>query len=323
MKARCWGVVMKKTNKITDGALLTAIYIVLLLTVVFIPVMFLPGLIMLPIPFIVYATRYSYRPAIVMFLVALALTLLVATFISLPITLLAGVGGIVIGHAIYTGRKPYEIWAQGTLGYIVSLIVIFVLAQLVFNINIYHETEAMINESIQIMRAAFEQFNLPAEQMKMFEALEEQMRFFPDLLPASIAISSILLAFGSTWLSFKIMNRIERKQYAFPPFRKFLLPKSLIFIYAVVLIAILFFNGGETFVIITSNIYMLLFVLFVIQGFSFIFFIAHLKNWHRSIPIVAVVISLLFPSLFMLMAQFLGIIDLAFNFRKHQDETNK
>lgn len=307
---------MGEAKKITDGALLTAVYIVLLLVVVFIPFMFLPGLVMLPVPFIIFATRYNYRPALIMFFVTLSLTLLVATIVSLPITILAGIGGIVIGSAIYNGKKPYEIWAQGTIGFIISMMLVFILMQLVLDINIYHEVEAMIDESISMMGSIIEQFNLPEEQMKLIAEFEEQMRSFPDLLPASIAISSILIAFGSTWLSFKLMNRIENKQFAFPPFRMFLLPRIILYMYAFVLLAILFVDGGSTFRIVTTNVYMLLFVLFIIQGFSFIFFFAHVRKLHQSIPIIIVVVSFLIPSLFMLMIQFLGIIDLAFNFRK-------
>src|SRR5699024_12520400 len=99
---------MSQSKKITDGALLMAIYIVLLIMSVFIPVFILIGLFILPIPFIIYASRYNWKPTLLIIFLALVLSLLFATIVSLPLTLIASLGGLAIGTAIYnkdTDRK--------------------------------------------------------------------------------------------------------------------------------------------------------------------------------------------------------------------------
>src|SRR5699024_10980189 len=171
--------------------------------------------------------------------------LLFATFVSLPITVLAGIGGMIIGTSLHHGRNPYETWARGTIGFIVSLLLVIGLMQFALNINVYDETAQLVEESLEMTKSMMTTFNLNAEQMKQFEQVEEQMRAFPDLLPASIAITSILLALGSIWFSFKVMNRVQRKAFAFPPFKEFSLPKGIIWFYIIALFATLFITDKE------------------------------------------------------------------------------
>lgn len=313
---------MKEANKITEGALLTAIYIVLLLIMIFVPFIFIIGLVVLPIPFIIYAQRYDYRPALVMFFVASAMTMLFATFVSLPITLLAGIGGIVIGTAIHRGRKPYEVWARGTIGFIVATVIIILFLQFALDINIYQQTEQLVEESLEMTQSMMQTFNFDVEQMEEFSLVEEQMRTFPDLLPAAIAIFGIMLALGSIWFSFKVVNRVENKQLAFPPFKEFTLPKGIVWIYIIALFATIFMTDTEATIYIAAlNASMLIIALFIIQGFSFIFFYAGVKKWHRAIPIVIIVVSFLIPFISMIIIRFIGIIDLLFDLKEKLAQT--
>src|SRR5699024_8413276 len=92
---------MSQSKKIIDGALLMAIYIVLLSMSVFIPMLILIGLFILTIPFIIYASRYTWKPTLLIIVLALVLSLLFATIVSLPLTLIARLGRLAIGTAIY------------------------------------------------------------------------------------------------------------------------------------------------------------------------------------------------------------------------------
>lgn len=315
---------MKEANKITEGALLTAIYIALLLVVIFIPFIFMIGLFILPTPFIVYAKRHGYEPAIVMFFVASALTLLFATLVSLPITVLAGIGGIAIGTALHRGRKPYETWARGTVGFIVAMLIIIFIMQFVLDVNIYEQTETLVEESLEMTKAMMVTMNFDVDQMEEFTALEEQMRMFPDLLPASIAIMSILLALGSLWVSYKIISRIEKKRLSFPPFRQFSLPKGIVFAYFITLLMTLMISDKDgTIYIAALNATLLLIILLIIQGFSFIFFYSDFQKWSRGIPVIIVIVSLLIPFLSMIIVQFIGIIDILLDIKGKISQTDE
>src|SRR5699024_2722363 len=126
---------MIQSKRITEGALLTAVYIVLLLLTVFVPFFILIGICLLLVPFIMYASKYGWKSSIIMFIGALIISLLIATIVSLPITLLVGIGGIVIGTAIYQGVKAYETWARGALGFILGFLLVLALIYFVLDVN--------------------------------------------------------------------------------------------------------------------------------------------------------------------------------------------
>src|SRR5699024_2314161 len=113
---------MSQSKKITDGAYLIAIYIMLLIMSVFIPVFILIGLFILPIPFIIYASRYKWKPTLLIIVLALVLSLLFATIVSFPLTLIASLGGLAIGTAIYNKDTSNQTSTQGTLGCIIGLL---------------------------------------------------------------------------------------------------------------------------------------------------------------------------------------------------------
>lgn len=315
---------MNRAKNITDGALLTAIYIVLLLIAIFVPFTFLFGLFILPIPFIIYTARHGARAALLMMFAALGISLIFATVISLPITFMVGIGGIAIGHAIHKKSAAYETWARGTVGFIVGIISVMLFIQFLLNINIYQEIELMIEESINMTKSLFNQFGFGPENMKQLEPFEEQMRSFPDFLPASIAITSTFLAFMSQWLSYKIMNRIESRQLFFPPFRQFNLPMSVIWIYFLALILVMFqTDTGSSLYLASINVMALTVTLIIIQGYSFIFFYADHKKMHQVIPIAIVIASLIFPFIFMFVIRIIGIIDLGFQLKAKVAHANK
>src|SRR5690625_2286592 len=126
---------MNQSKQITDGALLIGVFIILLLMAMFVPFFILVAIILLPVPFVLYASRYDWKPALLMFAVAILLSLLFATYLSLPITMLVGIAGIMIGSAIHRRLSPYETWARGSIGFIAGLVLVFIFTQLVLQIN--------------------------------------------------------------------------------------------------------------------------------------------------------------------------------------------
>ncbi|MEI3604429.1 YybS family protein [Pseudogracilibacillus sp. SE30717A] len=307
---------MNQSKKITDGALLTAVYIVLLLIVIFVPFIMTFGIFVLPVPFVIYAARHGWKPTILMLLTTTLLTMVFATVVSLPVTLLAGIGGIFIGTAINKKLGAYEVWARGSVGFIVGMVFVLIIVQYVVNINIYEEMDIMIQDSISMTRSIMDQIGLDANSEKQLKLIEEQMYTFKDLLPSSIAIASIFLAFVSQWISNKVINRIENKKLQFPPFKQFNLPTAVIWIYFFALILSFIDLGTDSgLYLVVLNVFALTTILITIQGLSFVFFYADFKKMHKSIPIIIVVFTLLIPQLFMFLIRIIGIMDLGFSLK--------
>lgn len=315
---------MTGSKKITEGALLTAVYIALLWMTVFIPVISMFTFFALAIPFIIYTAKHNWQPALMMFIVAIMLSLIFATLFSLPMTLLMAFGGIMIGKAIYDGRSAYETWARGTVGFIFGLLIVFIIIQFVLQINIFAEIDQAITESMNIMQSMMNQLGLNDEIEGQMKLIEEQMHFFKDLIPASIAVISILMAFVSQWLSYKIINRIEQQHLYFPKFKSFNLPRSVVWVYLVFLLLSFFIqdDGGSLYIVV-MNVVLLLMILLAIQGLSFIFFYTDYKQMSKAIPIIIVVVTIIIPGIPLLIVRIIGIIDLGYGLKKRIAESDK
>ncbi|MGM8212847.1 YybS family protein [Virgibacillus sp. W0430] len=306
---------MNQSKKLTDAALLIAVYILLLTITVFVPFFSFFVLFLLPIPFVIYAYRYSWKPTLIMLIAATILSMFFATVISLPLTVLAGSGGIVIGYSLYRRLTPYEAWARGTVGFIAGLLIVFVATQLLLGINITDEIDVLVEESMKTSSAILEQAGLEQSE-EQIALVEAQMSMMKNLLPVGFAVSAIILAFVAQWMSYKVINRLENKRLRFPPFREFELPVALIWIYFSALIISLFeLDPSSALFLAIQNVLYLVVLFLTLQGLSFIFFYMHHKKISKAVPIMIVIAALLLPPL-LYFVRIIGIIDIGFGLRK-------
>ncbi|WP_347861835.1 YybS family protein [Salimicrobium sp. PL1-032A] len=308
---------MKNTKQITEGALLTGIYLVMLLIIIFLPIPILSTFVMLalPIPFVIYSYHFGYKAGFFMFFGALVLASVIATVFSLPVTLLTGVGGVALGGAMHNNRNAYETWVTGSLGFIGGLVAVYVLTQTLFGVNWMEEIQVAVDESITItedmLGSAGEE-----ETGVSVDALRQQLENLPDYLPSILAATGIFMALISQWLSYKLINRLERTSLSFPPVREMRLPTSILWYYFIaMLFNFIFMEQGGIWYIATVNVFTLTGMLLILQGFSFVFFYSQQKNWPKAAPIIVVLLSVLMPQIFLYLVRILGIIDIGFPWR--------
>lgn len=307
---------MNQSKMLTEGAIFSAIFLVLMLASL-IPILSLFTIFLLPVPFVIYVARHGVKPGLLVLVVTSLLTILFFTIFTLPYTLLMGAGGLLIGHGIYKKRSAYETWGYGTLGFIGGILFSVIFAQVIFNVNFIDQFETMATDQMQTYISIIENVGVTETDTELEEMLIEQINALVNLIPAFLALSAIILAFLVQWISYKIINRMERKAYFFPPFRNLQLPRSIIWLYLLVLI-VSFFDIASSGILFMGlqNALLILEILLVIQGFSFIFFFTHYKKWSRTIPVVSIVLTILFPIFLLYFIRILGIIDIGLNVRK-------
>lgn len=308
---------MNQSKRLTDGALLLAIYTILLLIVTYIPIpiLSLVTFFLLPVPFILYAARYDYKPSIIVFIIAIILTLMFASVFSLATPIIVGLGGIMIGSAIYKNKEPFETLGRGTFGFIIGLLFFYIYTQLLLDINWIQDIKQMVTESMEMSRGLFEQVGLGTE-LDVEEMIQEYINYITNLLPMFLVLSALVFAFISQWVGYKIINRLEKMELKFPPFRSIQFPTSFIWIYLGALIfSLILTDTSSMFYIAVQNIVMIISVFLTIQGFSFIFFYTHHKKLSKSIPIIAIVLTFIMPILIDLV-RIIGIVDIGFKLRE-------
>lgn len=313
---------MMGSKQITDGALMTGVYLIMLLINVFVPFVGILVFFALPVPFIIYSYRHGFKPGVFMVLTAIILSLLVATIYSLPITLMAGVGGLFIGLSLNKERSAYETLAVGTVGFLLGLVSVFLVTQMLFGVNWIDEINTMLDESFAMTEGMMDSFigenEATEEQM---QALQEQVQQFPDIIPSLFAIMALGLAFISQLLSYKILNRMEQKKLKFAKFRDFKLPTSILWYYFFGMIFTWINTDTESMVYLAAiNIFIVTGLLIALQGFAFIFYYTHVKKLSKAIPVVTIILTILLPTVLLYLVRILGIIDLGFSLRNRLKE---
>ncbi|HLS60852.1 MAG TPA: YybS family protein [Virgibacillus sp.] len=307
---------MNQTREVTDGAMWSAIYIVLLLITIFIPFFMLVGLFILPIPFIIYASKYDWRPSLIMFGAIIILSLFFATAFTLPMTILSGIGGIMIGSAIHHRSSAYETWVRGSMGFIVGLLFVFLFTQLLLQIDFAAQMDSVLDESMELSEQLLEKYGFNGTGEEGIALIEESLSQVKNLIPVGIAIAGIIIAFLSQWAAYKVMNRLQSKEMHFPPFRMLNFPVAIVWVYFILLVTSFMELDPDGLLSITvSNFSLLVGFFLTLQGLSFIFFYWHHRKWSKVLPIISVVATILFPFLLIYFIRIIGIIDIGFGLR--------
>ncbi|KGP73205.1 YybS family protein [Pontibacillus yanchengensis] len=307
---------MKQSNVLKDGVLYAAIYLMILMATVFIPGIEIVTLFILPLPFVLFASRYGWKAALAFSAGAIFISLFVATIYSLPLTAIAVFGGVAVGLAIHQRKNPYEAWAQGAVGFVIGIVMFYLLSLWLFNINWIEEIDGYIQESIQTSKQIMESVGSSVSEEQL-QLLEEQFSQVTVLLPSFMGIFAVGLAFITLWLGFKMMNKLFNESFYFPPIRSLSFPKVLLWYYLIAVIATWFdFEQGTIWKEAVQNAYTFTGFFITLQGLSFMFAYAYEKKLSKAFPITGVVITLLLPFLLLYPVRILGIIDLGFSLRE-------
>lgn len=251
-----------------------------------------------------------------MFTAALLFTLLFGPVFSM-FTLLAGVGGVFLGGALYNKQSSLEAWAFGSVGFSIGAAGIYLASQLLFGVNWGEQISTSLDEAFTRTNNMLPGMLGGENTEASLEALRETVEFLPDIIPSILVMTGIVFAFISQWLTYKVINRVDKKQFRFPPFKEFKLPTAVLWYYFFALILTYIPTNEEGLLYLGSiNVYTLAGSLLVLQGFSFIFYYAEVKKWSKAIPVVIVVICLLLPQILLYLVRILGIIDIGFSLRE-------
>ena len=130
------------------------------------------------------------------------------------------------------------------------------------------------------------------------------MAFFTPAVPVAPAGSAKTPQFVPR--SFIAARISSSETFTTTPFRDMRLPRSVLWYYLIVLLISLFVKPtiGSTLYVIVLNFSFVLWILFVMQGISFLFFFIHEKGLPNMLKVVVAIIAIPFYSIVIL----LGIV---------------
>lgn len=304
---------MKRVNVLTEGAILLALFTVLTLMTLYLPLFGAFLMVFLPLPFILYTVRHGIKAAFTLMAASIFITLIVGSLFALPLTLTYALSGIVMGY-FYQKRQTAGALIGGTIAFLISFVVMYAASAAFFQIDPIEEATGSMNETIDMAKSMMAAIGQEANEAAINQ-LEEQMKYIGYLIPSLLVSVSFIFALLSHAVTVPVLKRLKIQLLPLKPFREWKLPSSIVWYYLIVSF-LLFLNldTGSFLYIAAVNLLFVLQVLLVVQGFSFIFFYSYVKKYSKAIPVTAVILSLILPIL-MYLVRILGIIDLAFNLR--------
>lgn len=306
---------MRNTKFITECAALLAIYAMLLLISMYVPILGTVVTFALPLPFILLTIRYKISNAFVIFTAALFITVIVSQPMNLVKTTMFGLIGIVLGHMYKKQKKPVEILMAGTLAYLIGIMLIYVASIKFFNIDLMKQMQNMFNESMAQSAKIVTAAGMPIskEQKELFAQFNDVLQ---TLFPSLLVMVSVCFSWITVMISGSVLRKLKHDVIPWPKFKDIQLPKSIVWYYVIFILLSTFIKVEPTSYLhmVFSNLYVIFALLLVLQGLTFIAFLAHSKGFTKGIPIISFIACMFIPMLFPLVT-ILGIIDLGISLR--------
>jgi len=301
---------MNKQMYLVEGALLIALYNVILFLSLILPFVGMVLVFVLPVPFIIYTYKYGLQKAVLFLFAALFVSFLINTLPGVIFTSIFGVAGIVMGFFAQKQKSGIETLIAGTLAFVFPLLLLYIASITLFGMNLETLIEESTTETLNMVEGILKMSG--AETELLIEQMEQAIEVFSFLLPSTLLLTAFTLALFSQLVGYPILRRLKIGLNKVPSFREVLLPKSFLWFYLIILLlSMIQIEPGTFFYMAIINIFYILQLLMVLQGLSLIYFFCHKKGIPLIVPIILTVLS---PFLLYII-RILGIIDLGFDLR--------
>ncbi|EFI64518.1 hypothetical protein BCSJ1_17970 [Bacillus cereus SJ1] len=203
----------------------------------------------------------------------------------------------------------------GTLAYLIGIMLIYVASIKFFNIDLMKQMQNMFNESMTQSEKIVTAAGMPIskEQKELFAQFNDVLQ---TLFPSLLVMVSVCFSWITVMISGSVLRKLKHDVIPWPKFKDIQLPKSIVWYYVIFILLSTFIKVEPTSYLhmVFSNLYVIFALLLVLQGLTFIAFLAHSKGFTKGVPIISFIACMFIPMLFPLVT-ILGIIDLGISLR--------
>lgn len=300
----------ENARKLTFGAMMIAIFIVLCMVSVYVPLIGSVTMLFTPLPIMLYRLKYDRKASL--FVTAAAMILaLIGGLLLLPAAFTFGVLGLAVGEAIVQNRtKLYVFMAAGT-SFSITMVIVYVVTVWVTGINYVEEFSTILMDTQRKILSALETLgNMP----KGFETLFADMSHIMYMtLPSVFIMSMFILGYLIVLVNLPVVKRLGHDVPSFPPFRQMKLPVLIVWVYLIIILLPFFgeiSSGSMTELIYLNGTFILRF-LFLLQGIAFIQYMIYEMKAQKWLSLVLIILALLMTPLTII----IGILDTGVNLR--------
>nr|WP_249118987.1 YybS family protein [Bacillus altitudinis] len=299
-----------------------SIFAVMTLFYLYVPLLAIIFFMAAPIPIILYTIRHGLKKGIAAGAIGIVISFLIGSInglLSAPMLIAVGVGMGVF----YSRRQPGQAIITGALIYLFSFLIYFVVSVQLFQVDILGVAKESIDQIMPMVESTLKQSGASdqdiAKQLKQFREMQDTAL---NSLPVALLIFVTLMSFVNHWFVRPLIKRFVPDMPALKKFKDMRLPKSMVWYYLLTLLLMLIQPEKGSFLsLVQTSAFQILFILVLIQGFSFIFYYCHEKNISKVVPIFAVVLTILFPPIGVIV-RIIGIADIGFDLREKVKTNN-
>lgn len=306
------------TRQITDGAILTAVFLVLALFTYYTP-LFLLSFLILPTPFIIIFVRTSVK---IFLLSVVAGVTILFTLVDPLYTISMGLTALVIGGALgYAFKVKWQanqVIFTGMAAVLFLFLSVFFLFQLILDIELLNEIVVVFHEAFQAQVETLE--NMGASEAQLEEAKELETFILENLVvfvPGALIAASILTGYLHTLINQRLLSRLGYFVSDLPAFQDWRFPVFLSWFYVIASLGLFFIVDLHGYWgMLMANLFILCNYMLLIQGLALIYWL--LKAWKglpKFLAVILLIIALVLPFVNLAIV-ILGIVDQFFNLRR-------
>ncbi|MFY3792537.1 YybS family protein [Ureibacillus sp. MALMAid1270] len=301
-----------QTKGLAHGAMMIAIFAVLIAISLYVPLVSFVATIFAPLPLAWYSSKYDRNQSIFVAIFAIAITFFIGGLLILPFSFIFASIGVVMGMTLQLKKSKIFLLMATGLTVLITFAIDYLITLKLFEVD-------FIKETMQLMRTSYEQSltltqNITGQSPLTTEDLELLFVTLETTIPAAVTIAAFVLAFIIISLNLPILKRLGINVPKFSALKDLKLPRSILWYYLIVLSINLFVKPevGTTLYVICLNLSMVLWVLLTIQGLSFILYFLDKKV--KLTNLIKVLVILLAIPLYSFVV-LIGIVDLGFDIR--------
>lgn len=304
----------QQTRKITNGALMAAVFTVLLTISVYVPLLNVISTLFIALPIAWYSAKYDWKASALFAAACLILTLIVGGIFALPLALIHIPLGLVIGLSIYYKKSKLFMFMGSSIVLLLSLVLQYLASIVLLGVNVLEEMMATARSVSEETRVMMERFGSSSDSIEEYnEQVSQMILSMETLMPTWLVLTVFIGVWILLLILLPILKRFGTTVPKFPPFRDMKLPKSILWYYLIVLlVSMLFdFQQGTMSYMMYMNAFALLQFLLFLQGVSFYHFYIKQEGWPKWVTVVVTILALPLQSFTIIV----GIVDLGFDIR--------
>ncbi len=308
-----------QARRITYGAMMVALFAILLALTLYVPLLGTLTLLLIPLPITLYRLNYNRASTLMVVVCTWLITLLIGGLLSIPSAIILSAVGFIIGDTVRTGKSKLYVFMSTGITLLISLSLLYLGTVWFMKINpieqLLEQFETIQKEALTILSG------MGNSTSDIEKIVAEAFTYYQTIVPSLFILSVFIAAYFFVMPTLAVASRLRFEVPKFASFLTMRLPFATVVAYlALLLISIISQpEQGTTFYLMEANAILIFRFLFFLQGLSLIYYALRKMKLPIIVNVLATLIAM-FLSPFIVM---LGVLDIAINIRTWIDKDKK